>query len=309
MNQPPSSPSESPDDAVNQTSEASVPTPPEEQLSRNAVGGKVADHFVSAADKLDQRDLGKVTMMADGTMRTANHAIVEPNSWKNKQTWYAKLYRSLHRKYLRITLRWPSWVPRAVGVGIAVVIAANIIVLAAYTSQKRLVEQRGDALPTLGTIPADGSKYYVASAGWQYGGNQIGWAIQDITNKDGKEYVSSDGACNVQVVEKATQSDGITLESVKSLTMDAYANPIGQARAQVALPAITIDAAQGEQKFEFVRSRYVFNQNGSNRVVEIASRTLGKESFSIIQQCNQADWDQSQSARDQLLDNLAINAS
>ena len=247
--------------------------------------------------------------MADGTWRTANHAIVEPDNWKYKHTWYAKLYRSLHRRYLRLTLRWPSWVPRAVGMGLVLIVAINLIVLAAYTSQQKIAEQRGDTLPTEGVIPADGSKYYVAEAGWQYGGEQSGWSIQDVADKRGKEYVSSDGVCTVRVVEKSTENGGVSLELVTSLAMEAYASPVGQARAQVGLPVITVDSAQGEQEYEFVRSRYVFSQNGGNQVVEIASRTLGEESFSIIQQCNQSDWDQSQSARDRLIENLAITAS
>lgn len=308
MNQPSSSNSTEPS-VDNRSDSVVVGTTPDKQSNAGAPARGVAESFVQATDSLDKRSLGKPTMMADGTWRTANHAIVEPDNWKYKHTWYAKLYRSLHRRYLRLTLRWPSWVPRAVGMGLVLIVAINLIVLAAYTSQKQVEVERGDSLPAAGIIPADGSKYFVSEAQWRYGGESAGWAIRDNKDKTGKAYASSDGTCTVQVVEKSTQSDGITLELLTSLTMEAYASPVGQARAQVDLPEITIASTQGAQQFAFVRSRYVFNQEDGNRVVEIANRTLGKESFSIIQECSQADWDQSQPARDQLLNNLAITAS
>lgn len=270
---------------------------------------QIAKHFASRTESLDAKLDSTVTMMADGTFRTANNAIVEPSSWKNKHTWYAHLYRKLHRRYLRITLRWPSWVPRAVGVGVLLVIVLNVVVLSLYVSQKKPTLQRGDSLPMAGIIPADGSKYYVEDAGWQYSGAPTGWDVQDLSNNSGKEYVSSDVTCVVQVVERETQPQSSQLELVASQNMDTYASPIAQARAQVTLPVITVKAARGEQKFEFIRSRYSFNNAEGARVVEISSRTLGKEAFSIIQQCNQSDWGQSQSTRDQLLENLAITGS
>lgn len=247
-------------------------------------------------------------MMADGTYRTANHAIVEPNSWKNRHTWYAKLYRRIHRRYLKVTLRWPRWVPRAVGIGILLIIVVNAIFLGLYVSKKDLIIMQGDKLPSAGLIPADGSKYYVANAAWQYSGTPVGWAVSELPGGGGKEYTTSDGVCTVKVVEKEVPSGGMALDQIKSRMMSEYASPIDRARAQVDLPAITIKAAQGERKFEFLRSRYSFSEENSTQVVEIYSRTLGKESFSIIQHCSQSDWDQSQPVRDQLLNNLAITS-
>lgn len=267
-----------------------------------------AQQFARATDSLESKTDERVTMMADGTYRTANHAIVEPNSWKNRHTWYAKLYRRIHRRYLKVTLRWPRWVPRAVGVGVLLIIVVNAIFLGLYVSKKDLIIMQGDKLPSAGLIPADGSKYYVADATWQYSGTPVGWTVSGLAGGGGKEYTTNDGACTVKVIEKEVPSGGTTLDQNTSRMMGEYASPISLSRAQVVLPTATIKAAQGERKFEFLRSRYSFNEENYAQVVEIYSRTLGKESFNIIQQCSQGDWDQSQPIRDQLLNNLAVTS-
>lgn len=282
---------------------ANLPPHTPNQDRQNA---SLSDHFAESVEAAAKKSEAAATQMADGTWRTANGVLVKPTDWRHRKTLPGKVYRALHRRYLRFSLRWPRWVPRALAAGLVLIVVVNAVVLTVYVKNRRLIVSRGTALPTKGVIQADGSKYDIADASWRLPGSGLNWSAETM-NADGKRYSSSDATCVVQVSRSQIDQAGMNLDVVTSLAMQRYAINPASARAQVQLPPITIKSAQTDSRYEFVRHRYSYSVVGKPpQVSEVATRTLGKQSFAVVQTCEQSAWDQSQAARTALMNDLAI---
>lgn len=281
-------------------------------LSRNVPersGPQTAERFLAATENAQAKASSEAILMADGTHRTKDGVIIKPSDWRHQDNALGRTYRKLHRGYLRLTLRWPRWVPRAALAGVILLVVVNVAVIGAYVNNRKTAQQQGPALPTAGVVPADGSKYYAADAKWQFAGASAAWSVEEMKAVDGRRYSSPDGTCQVQVVRSDVDRAGSAIDTVSQTTVQKYAITPSSAKAQVGLPSITVRAVAGEQRYEFARRRYNYKTAADPaQVSEVSVRTLGKHVLAIVQTCQQDAWDQTQAARDALVGNLSIAA-
>lgn len=247
--------------------------------------------------------------MADGTLRTKDHVIIKKAGWQTPRSPIGKAWLAVRRQYLRVTLRWPRWARRAAMVLIIVVLLANAAVLTYVARNSRIFNSNGNPLPKTGLVDADGSRYYVEKAEWQYAGVLNGWSIDNAPTANGKQYRSSDGACMIQVVSDALTGGSAQLEVITAQARDKYLKPVKGMKSEAQLPLASVGATGGDQRYQLQRHRY--NYEGADQqqyTAEIYTRTLANKSFLIMQVCQTSSWDQTQAARDSIAQSLRIAA-
>ena len=267
-----------------------------------------AEKVLAVSKKSENVKQGGI-LMADGSLRTKDHVIIKPAGWQNSSNPVVKAWRAVRRRYLALMLRWPRWARRATLVGIILVLAINAAVLVNVARNSRLFNRDGADLPSTGIVEADGSKYYVEKAEWQYAGVLNGWSIDNAPTNNGKLYKSSDGACSISVLSDALNSGSTQLDVLTGQARDKYLKMPSGVKVEAELADSTVGATGGEQKYALQSHRYnyyfFFNDTATT---EIYTRTLANKSFLIIHTCETSSWDQSQAARDSITGSLRIAA-
>jgi hypothetical protein len=250
--------------------------------------------------------------MADGTYRTKDQVIVASSlssAKKSPSSLTTKLPPRVAEVLRRTQRALPLWAPKAMLGAIALVIVFSI---AFFTTVGRDIfggHAQVIALPKTGTIPADGRNYDVKSAAFQLPDRVKNWSAQVAKSKsgEGKTYTTLDGSCEVELTRVTVganadltanvgQTESIALEKMRTL------------QAEVNLKSITVRALEGDQVYEFVRKRHSYvNDTNQSMVTETAVRTLGTYRLQIVSTCAQSDWDQSESARKAIVDDVRVS--
>jgi hypothetical protein len=293
------------------------PAPPDEPNQSSDPGGnshvkpaKLEERVLAVAAKADRGAQEDVIMMADGTMRTKDHVLVSKKGWQYGDSVLATTYRRLHRYYLRLTLKWPRWVPRAALALIVAIIIVNAAVLIRFVQTNTSPTAGGTPLPVTGLVQADGSKYLVKNANWQYVGALTGWTVENTKSVEGKSYSTLDGTCTVQVVRASLAGTTENLELLTKTAREKYLGSTTGLKAEVSLPTIQVAAVNGEQKYELIRNRFSYiDEKSQPQVSEVATRTLAGHTYHIVQTCRQDTWDQTQASRDNLVKSVRITAN
>ncbi len=267
-----------------------------------------ADKVLAVSKKSENVKQGGI-LMADGSLRTKDHVIIKPAGWQNSSNPLVKAWRSVRRQYLKVMLRWPRWARRATFLGIILVLSINAAVLVNIARNSRLFNNNGADLPTTGIVDADGSKYYVEKADWQYAGVLNGWSIDNAPTNNGKLYKSSDGVCSIQVLSDTLNGGSTQLDVLTTQAREKYLKMPSGIKVEAELANSSVGATGGEQKYALQRHRYNYeNVDKTLYTSEIYTRTLANKSFLIIHTCETSSWDQSQAARDSITGSLRIAA-
>lgn len=251
--------------------------------------------------------------MADGTYRTNDQVIVASSlksaNQSSTSSFQTKLPPRIAEVLRRIQRALPHWAPKAI---LGVVALVLVFSVAFFTTVGKNIfggQAQVITLPKTGTIPADGKNYDVKSAAFQLPDKVKNWSAQVAKSKsgEGKTYTTLDGSCEVELTRVSIGSNG-DLTSNVSQTETLALEKMRTLQAEVKLKPITIKALEGDQVYEFVRKRHSYvNDTNQSMVTETAVRTLGTYRLQIVSTCAQSDWDQSESARKAIVDDVRVS--